>query len=139
VVEAQNMFFDLFNAYLGLGLIVGIAALGIITLRAVHERRQQVGMLRALGFTRAMARRVFLMEAAFISMMGILIGVLLGISVGWQMWYYEFKPEGMDVFTIPYLDILTIVGIALVATIICTVPPAHQAAKVTPSEALRYE
>jgi ABC-type lipoprotein release transport system permease subunit len=45
----------------------------------------------------------------------------------------------MDVFTIPYLDILTVAAVSLVATAACTIPTAHQAAKVTPAEALRYE
>ncbi len=138
-VKAMNMFFDLFQAYLALGLIVGLAGLGIITLRAVHERRQQIGMLRALGFTRRMVRRVFLLEAVFISFVGILVGTILGMSLGWMMWYYEFRPGGMDVFTIPWMDIVTLMFIALTATILCTVPPAHQASKVTPAEALRYE
>ena len=35
---------------MGLGLIVGVAALGVITARAVVERRQQIGVLRAIGF-----------------------------------------------------------------------------------------
>jgi putative ABC transport system permease protein len=142
IVEEQmstmNQFFNLFKAYLGLGLIVGLAGLGIITLRAVRERRQQIGMLRAIGFTRGMVRRTFLMEALFICLMGILIGMLLGVTLGWQIWYYEFRAEGMEIFAIPYMDMLVVGGIALLATAACTIPTANQAAKVTPAEALRF-
>ena len=38
---------------MGLGLIVGVAALGVISARSVVERRQQIGVLRAIGFRRA--------------------------------------------------------------------------------------
>jgi putative ABC transport system permease protein len=138
-LRTLNQFFNLFDAYMSLGLVVGLAGLGIITLRAVRERRQQIGMLRAIGFRKSMVRKAFLMEAMFISVVGITIGVVLGIIIGWQMWYYEFRPDGMDVFAIPYMDLLLIGGIALVATALCTIPTAHQAAKVTPAEALRYE
>jgi putative ABC transport system permease protein len=138
-LKAMNQFFNLFDAYMSLGLVVGLAGLGIITLRAVRERRQQIGMLRAIGFSKGMVRKAFLMEAMFISVVGITIGVVLGIILGWQMWYYEFRPDGLDVFSIPYMDLLVVAGIALTATALCTIPTAHQAAKVTPAEALRYE
>ena len=42
--------------FMGLGLIVGVAALGVISARAVVERRQQIGVLRAIGFRRRMVQ-----------------------------------------------------------------------------------
>jgi hypothetical protein len=45
---------QLLQGFMALGLLVGIAALGVISTRAVIERRQQVGMLRALGYQRGM-------------------------------------------------------------------------------------
>src|SRR5438552_15874304 len=45
--------FNLLEAYLALGLIVGISGLGVITMRNVVERRQETGALRALGFRTA--------------------------------------------------------------------------------------
>ena len=50
VIKTMNQFFSLFEAYMGLGLIIGISGLGIITIRSVHERRQEIGMMRAIGF-----------------------------------------------------------------------------------------
>ena len=41
---------------MGLGLVVGVAALGVISARAVVERKQQIGILRAIGFRRRMIR-----------------------------------------------------------------------------------
>jgi putative ABC transport system permease protein len=41
---------------MALGLIVGVAALGVISARSVVERRQQIGVLRAVGFRRGMVQ-----------------------------------------------------------------------------------
>ncbi|MEX2031399.1 MAG: hypothetical protein WEA81_00905, partial [Dehalococcoidia bacterium] len=48
----SNAFSNLFVAFMSLGLIVGIAALGVIAFRTVAERKQQIGMLRAIGYSR---------------------------------------------------------------------------------------
>ena len=49
-----------------LWLRFGAFSIGIITSRSVVERRQQIGMLRALGFSRAMVWRTFLLESSFV-------------------------------------------------------------------------
>ncbi len=60
------------------GLLVGIAALGVISFRAVVERRQQIGVLKALGYRRSMILTSYLMESSFIALLGISLGVGLG-------------------------------------------------------------
>ena len=64
--------------FMGLGLIVGVAALGVITARAVVERRQQIGVLRAIGFRRRMVQISFLLESSFIALTSIVVGTVLG-------------------------------------------------------------
>ncbi|MEZ4836844.1 MAG: FtsX-like permease family protein [Caldilineaceae bacterium] len=65
---------QLFQGFMALGLFVGIAALGVITSRTVVERRQQVGMLRAIGYQPGMVALSFVLEASFIALVGIAIG-----------------------------------------------------------------
>ena len=48
----RSGFFYLMQGFMGLGLFVGVAAVGVIAFRTVVERRQQIGMLRAIGYTR---------------------------------------------------------------------------------------
>ncbi|MGD9405822.1 MAG: FtsX-like permease family protein, partial [Anaerolineae bacterium] len=57
-----NSIFYLLQGFMALGLLIGIAALGVVTIRAVVERRQQIGVLRAIGFQRGMVQAVFLAE-----------------------------------------------------------------------------
>ena len=52
--ETSNAFNKLFQGFMGLGLVVGIAAIGVLSVRAVVERRQSVGVLRAIGFRSSM-------------------------------------------------------------------------------------
>ncbi|MFW6064324.1 MAG: FtsX-like permease family protein [Candidatus Natronoplasma sp.] len=137
-MTAQFMFFDLFSGYMGLGLVVGIAGLGIISLRAVHERRLEIGMMRAIGFKRRMIRYVFLIENSFITIAGIILGSLLGIGVGWLLWYDGFKPMGWG-FYIPWGTILVIGMIAYLAMLFTAIPSAQKASKVSPAEALRFD
>ncbi|MFP4001943.1 MAG: ABC transporter permease, partial [Thermoplasmata archaeon] len=135
---AQFMFFDLFSGYMALGLVVGIAGLGIISLRAVHERRLEIGMMRAIGFKRRMIRYVFLIENSFITLAGIVLGSLLGIGVGWMLWYDGFEPMGWQ-FYIPWPSIIAIGIIAYLAMLLTAIPSAQKASKVSPAEALRFD
>ncbi len=138
VMSAQFMFFNLFSGYMGLGLVVGIAGLGIISLRAVHERRLEIGMMRAIGFKRRMIKYVFLIENSFVTITGIILGSLLGIGVGWLLWYDGFKPMGWE-FYIPWSTIIVIAFIAYFAMLLTAIPSAHKASKVSPAEALRFD
>jgi putative ABC transport system permease protein len=70
----------LLRGFMGLGLVVGIAALGVISARSVVERRQQIGMMRALGFQKVQVRLVFLTESSFIALLGLGAGVALGFA-----------------------------------------------------------
>ena len=116
--SSLNMFFNLFTAFLGAGLIIGVSALGIITLRSVHERRLEIGMMRAIGFKRRMVRRAFLLEATLIAVWGMLIGLLQGIYVGWYIWDEGFR-ELDYVFSIAWVRIGTVLIIAIIFILLC--------------------
>jgi putative ABC transport system permease protein len=138
IVEQINGVFTLFRAFLGLGLIVGISGLGIITVRSIRERRLEIGMMRAIGYTKRMIITNFALESSFISFLGIVIGSLLGISVGYTVYLTAFEELGYD-FLIPWWDIF-IVGLgAFLATLLSVYPAARGASKVSPAEVLRFE
>ncbi len=143
LVEEQNAanraFNNLFTGYMGMGLMVGIAALGVISLRAVVERRQQIGVLRAIGYRRRMIQLSFLLESSFIALLGIAIGVGLGTILSYNL----VKDIQDDIetlrFRIPWLQIIIIVAVAYIFSLLTTFLPAHQASRIYPAEALRYE
>ena len=131
--------FNLLNAYLGLGLVVGIAGLGIITARSVSERQTQIGMMRAIGYNRRQVLTSFLIESSYISLLGILIGVVLGIVTSVILYLQLFEGSSLDGLIIPGTSIAIIILISLGATFLSIVPPARRASLVAPAEVLRYE
>ncbi len=82
---ATTQFFRLMQGYLALGLVVGIAGLGVIMVRAVRERRRQIGMLRSLGFSASKVRAAFLFESGFVALEGIVIGTALALVTSYQI------------------------------------------------------
>jgi putative ABC transport system permease protein len=131
---------QLFQGFLALGLLVGIAALGVISTRTVVERRQQVGMLRAIGFQPFMVALTFLMESSFIALTGIVVGATVGVLLGDALVGASFESlaDGR-VFNIPWGQIGVIVLIAYGFSLLTTILPALQASRIYPAEALRYE
>lgn len=138
---ATQGFLLLFQGFMGLGLIVGIAALGVIAFRAVVERRQQIGMLRAIGYQRSMVALSFIFESSFVALSGIGMGALLGVSLAWVLFTsggIGDASEGGE-FIVPWLQLIVICGIAFGASMIMTWFPAQSASRVAVAEALRYE
>lgn len=137
----QSGFLLVFQGFMGLGLIVGIAALGVVASRSVVERRQQIGMLRAIGYKRSMVALTFIFESTFIALSGILLGLILGLALAWTLFAtgdIGEEAEGVD-FVVPWVQVLTISGIAFGASLLMTFLPARNASRVAVAEALRYE
>ena len=142
VIEEQgatiNGFFYLMQGFMGLGLFVGVAAVGVIAFRTVVERRQQIGMLRALGYTRKMIGLTFLIESAFIAFLGVLSGVVFSLILARQLITDSFANQGTS-FSIPWIQVLIISGLAFGFALLMTLIPSRQAAKIPIADALRYE
>ncbi len=136
--ETFNSFFYLMQGFMGLGLFVGVAAVGVIAFRTVVERRQQIGMLRALGYTRKMIGLTFLIESAFIALLGVLSGVVFSLILARQLITDSFANQGSS-FSIPWIQVLIISGLAFGFALLMTLIPSRQAAKIPIADALRYE
>ena len=129
----------LLQGFMSLGLIVGIAALGVIAARSVVERRQQIGVLRAIGFQRRMVLAAFLLESSFVALLGIGLGVGLAVALAPQVVHeMASQLEGLEM-TIPWTQIVITAVVAYVAALVTTYLPARQASRVYPAQALRYE
>lgn len=123
----------------GLTLLLGIAALAITGTRAVIERRQQIGMLRALGCKRRLLQGAFLSESFIVGCVGSVMGVILGLILSHNIFAVNFFEQfniGLT-FAVPWQELGLIVGIAMLASLLAALLPAWQAGRVTPTEALR--
>lgn len=144
VLQVQGPRIFLSNVLLGivgLTLLLGVLALAITGTRAVVERRQQIGMLRALGCSRLQVQFAFLLESFLVGAIGSVLGVALGLILSSNIFAANFF-EQFDtdlIFSIPYHELGIVIGAALLASFLGALLPAWQAGRVQPAEALRYQ
>jgi putative ABC transport system permease protein len=135
----RRIVFLLLRGFMALGLVVGICALGVIAARSVVERRQQIGMMRALGFQRGQVRLSFLIESSFIALLGLGVGVSLGLAFsGTLIDNIREGFPGME-YRVPWSALLLVIVAGYLASLLTTYLPARRASRVYPAEALRYE
>jgi putative ABC transport system permease protein len=139
-IRSSNLALNqLLQGFLALGLVVGIVAIGVISGRMVVERRQQIGILRAIGFQARTVQLSFLLEIGFIAVLGIGMGLALGLNLGWN-YVADYSRDNPGVtFNPPWLAIGLLVAVASGAALLATWFPARRASRIYPSEALRYE
>jgi putative ABC transport system permease protein len=104
--------------------------------RAVRERRREVGVLRSLGFEAKQVRRAFVAESSFVALEGIFLGTVLAIVSTWRLLTSGAFGDGLE-FSVPFGQLFVLITLAFVATLAATASPAQQASKIRPAVALR--
>jgi putative ABC transport system permease protein len=126
------------NALLGLALV--IAVLGIVNTLAlsVIERTREVGLLRAIGLSRFQLRRMIRLEAVAIALLGAALGVAMGIVFGLAL-MASLKDEGLEVISVPYVQLAGFVVASALVGILAAVFPARRAARLDVLRAIATE
>jgi len=115
-------------------IISGIGIMNIM-LVTVTERTREIGLRMAVGASRKAVLEQFLTEAIVLSVSGGLIGILIGISIPLSV---RFLTDQIRVPISP-LSIVVAFGVSLVVGVVFGMLPANRAARLNPTEALRYE
>lgn len=129
------------------GVSAIIAAVGLVNLLTIGvvQRRRELGLLRALGFTAKQVRRMVLLEAAHISIASLATGLVLGVAYGWvgaqsTLGSLPIPPEmtspNFILPTIPWTLILGVVAATALLTVVASLAPTRLATRVVPVEAL---
>jgi putative ABC transport system permease protein len=131
---------NLFRSDLGIGIIVGIAGIGVVLVRSVRDRRHQIGTLRAMGFDAREVGLSFLVEGAFVAVQGLLVGAGFGVLTVLAVSKAELVRTLIG-FTPPLRFPPVSIGIIsaglFVAALGACVAPARSASKIPPAVALR--
>jgi lipoprotein-releasing system permease protein len=131
-----------------LALIVCVAALNILIALTmmVMEKTRDIAVMMSFGVRADQVRRIFLLQGLLISLIGTVLGLVLGYALSWVGGHYRFIHLDAEVYSIDYLpfaprvvDALIVAGVSLGVSLIATIYPSGSAAKVLPAEALRYE
>ena len=136
--EAQQMINQmLYILYALLSLAVVIAVLGIInTLTlSVIERRQEIGMLRAVGTQRGQVRTMIILESVQIAVFGALLGVGAGLLLGWAF-LTVLADQGLENIAYPWTMIGGMLAGSVLVGIVAALWPAQRAAKTPPLDAI---
>ncbi len=132
--QTQNIFTIVMSSIAGISLIVGGVGIMNIMLANVYERRKEIGTRRALGAKKRDILLQFLIETVFLTSMGGIIGVGLGVGLSRLVTYYAEWPV---VFS-PWSIVLALLISSLVGVVFGTYP-AWKAAQQNPIEVLRAE
>ena len=122
------------GAIAGISLLVGGIGIMNIMLVSVTERTREIGLRKAVGARRVDILIQFLLEAVVLSVLGGLIGILLGVGLARLV-----DVTGLVTSVVTLDSVLLAVGFSLAVGLFFGIYPANQAAKLSPIEALRYE
>jgi len=127
----------LFILYALLSLAVIVAVLGIInTLTlSVIERRQEIGMLRAVGSQRRQIRAMIVLESVQMAVFGAVLGILVGLGLGWAF-LTVLESQGLSTIMVPWQPIATVLASSVVVGLLAAIWPAQRAAKTPPLDAI---
>lgn len=114
-----------------LGLALVIAVLGIVNTLAlsVIERTREVGLLRAIGLSRAQLRLMITLESVVIAVLGAVLGTVLGTFFGVAL-MRALRDEGLDVISVPVGQLAAFLLVAVVVGVLAAVLPARRAARL---------
>ncbi len=132
--QTQNIFTIVMGSIAGISLVVGGIGIMNIMLASVYERRKEIGTRRALGAQKSDVLLQFLIETVFLTSLGGVLGILLGIGIARTITYYSGMPTVYSLWSI----VLSLVISSLVGVIFGTYP-AYKAAQQNPITVLRAE
>ena len=124
------------------GISLLVASIGIMNtmLTSVMERTHEIGVMKAIGARSSDVMSIFLLEGMFISLLGGVSGIIIGIIGAHAFTIVTSQSMGpilQPVFTIASISLG--VGVALIVGMFSSLYPAWKAAKMSPIEAVRYE
>jgi putative ABC transport system permease protein len=123
-----------------LALAIIIAIIGVVNtlVLSVLERTRELGLLRAVGMTRGQARRMITVESVIICLFGAVLGIAVGIGLGWTV-QQALEEEGLTSFALPWGLIVTYLVAAVAVGLLAAIAPAARAAKLNVLGAIAYE
>jgi putative ABC transport system permease protein len=137
--EAQiDQLLAIFSALLGLAIIIAVLGITNTLALSIIERTHEIGLLRAIGMVRSQVRRMIRWEAVVIAVFGAILGIMAGIVLGWAV-VTALADQGLETFSVPWLQLLVYILIAAVAGVIAAIYPARKAANLNILDAIAYE
>jgi putative ABC transport system permease protein len=137
--EAQvDSLLIMFNALLILAVIIALFGITNTLSLSIFERTREIGLLRAVGMTRSQIRRMIRWESIMIAVIGAILGMVVGLFFGVVV-TAALKSQGINVLSIPVVQILGLLIFGVIAGLLAAILPAHRAARLNILEAIAHE
>lgn len=140
-MDRMNQGLDVINTAVWAISLVAILVGGIVVvitmLKAVSERTREIGVLRAIGWTKKRIIKMVIGESLLLSLIAVIVGLLVGIGIVEILGSIQMIPGLMPSFS-PLLFLKGIV-VGLLLGIVGGIYPAYRASRLEPTEALRHE
>ena len=135
-LNAQSVSTALIRLIVLLVVVLGVASVLVVS---VVQKRREIGILRAMGATRAQMVRVFLVQGGIVSALGSLLGLLLALLMIWLFTTFVRGSDGRALFEIvlPLSLALQVAAIVTVCGVLAAIAPARRAAMMDPAQAIR--
>ncbi|MCU1590167.1 MAG: ABC-type transport system, involved in lipoprotein release, permease component [Frankiales bacterium] len=130
-----NQMLTLVYALLGLAILIALLGIANTLALSVFERTHEIGLLRAVGMTRAQLRASLRWESAIIALQGTALGLVIGIFFGWAL-VRASSSLGITTFALPVPSLGVIVVLAALAGMVAAIGPARRAARLNVLKAI---
>ena len=120
-------FLNFIYALLGMSVFIAILGIVITLLLSIYERRRELGLMRAIGMTRPQVRSSIRWEALVTAVFGSLLGIVLGVALGWIV--VTAFSDDLREFSVSIASIVVFVVAAVVVAVVAAWLPARKAAK----------
>ena len=137
ITGGVDQFLALIYALLSLSVIVSLFGIVNTLVLSIHERTRELGMLRAIGTSRRMVRRIVRYESVITALIGATLGLALGLVLG-IVTTLALEDEGF-LFSVPVGSLIVFAVLAVIAGVVAAIPPARRASRLNVLEALAYE
>jgi putative ABC transport system permease protein len=137
VTGGIDQFLTLIYALLSLSVIVSLFGIVNTLVLSIHERTRELGMMRAIGTSRKLVRRIVRYESVITALIGAALGLTLGFIPG-VVTTVALKDEGF-LLSIPVLSLIVFAILAVIAGVLAAIPPARRASRLNVLDALAYE
>ena len=131
-------FLTLINALLLLSIIIAMIGIANTLSLSIHERTRELGLLRAVGMSRSQLRSAVRWEAVIISLLGTVIGLLVGLLASWAL-VTALEEFGLGTFELPLSSLAVVVVVAAVLGVLASIRPARRAARLDILDAIATE
>jgi putative ABC transport system permease protein len=143
------------NAFIVLDIVLGligsialaVSSLGIVNtmVMSILERTREIGIMKAIGASNGDVRRIFLIEASMIGLLGGFLGIALGwfvgqaINFGANLYIQSQGGTPGSLFSVPLWLIASAIAFSILVSLLAGSYPASRAARLNPIQALRHD